>query len=74
MAASIYGSVKTLVALGFAALFTYVFLFSGLVVTVLSLLLLVLWPFSKTAYRYITIALAYTVLGRKRTAPSFSRL
>ncbi len=63
--AGVFGSVKTLMALGFAALFSYVFIFSGVVVTILSLLLLVIWPFSKTAYRYITSALAYTVIGRK---------
>lgn len=56
---------RTLAGLAFASLCSYVFVFSGLVVSVLSLLLLVVWPFSKSAYRWITSGLAYTVLGRE---------
>lgn len=60
-------SLRTLVRLALAALFSYIFVFSGLLVSVLSLLLLVVWPFSRSAYRWITSGLAYTVLGRKLT-------
>jgi uncharacterized membrane protein YqjE len=56
---------KKLNALLLATFFTYVFVFSGLTVSALSLLLLVVWPISTTAYRWITSGLAYTVLGRK---------
>lgn len=59
------GGVKSLMGLVFATFFTYVFVFSGLVVSLLSILLLVVWPLSKSAYRWITSGLAYTVLGRE---------
>lgn len=57
--------IKKLAGLLLATFFTYVFVFSGLTVSVLSILLLVLWPLSTSAYRWITSGLAYTVLGRK---------
>ena len=50
----------------FAVLFTYVFVLSGLLVSLFCLLLLVLvWPFSKNAYRRIASFLSFTVLGRE---------
>lgn len=66
MAGKLLSSVKTLVRLVCATFFAYVFVFSGLAVGVLSILLLVVWPISKSAYRWITSGLAYTVLGRKQ--------
>ena len=50
----------------FAVFFTYLFVMSGIVVSLLCMLLLVIvWPFSKNAYRRITSQLAYTILGRE---------
>ena len=66
MAVRLLSLVKLLLRLLCATFFTYVFIFSGLVVSLLSLLLLVVWPLSRSAYRYITSGLAYTVFGRER--------
>lgn len=65
MAAGVCSNAVTLARLVFATFFSYIFVSSGLVVSVLSILLLVIWPFSKSAYRWITSGLAYTVLGRE---------
>lgn len=48
-----------------ASVFAYVFVTSGLIVSILSILLLPMYTVAKSAYRRLTSALAYTVLGRK---------
>ena len=62
--------IKKVVLLLVATLFSYVFVASGLLVGFLSILLLVIWPFSKNVYRIITSGLAYSVLGRELTKDS----
>jgi len=57
-------SARVLFRLFLSTFFAYVFVLSGLIVSALSILLLVVWPLSKSAYRKITSGLAYTVLGR----------
>ena len=50
----------------FPLLFTYVFVSSaGLVSVLLVLLSFTLWPLSKNAYRRLSSLLAYSVLGRE---------
>ena len=49
----------------FAVLLVYIFVSSGLCISFLCLLLLVIWPYNKTLYRRIVIKLAYCLLGRK---------
>jgi len=65
MAVELVAILKKIPLLLVAVFFTYVFVASGMVVTLLSLLLLFLWPVAPTTYRKITSGLAYTVLGRK---------
>ena len=48
------GWVSLLLRLLLATIFTYVFVLSGLIITVLCLLLLPLWPLHRNAYRHIT--------------------
>ncbi len=69
MAAKLLTLLKRVPSLLIAVFFTYVFVASGVVVTVLSLLLLFLWPVAATTYRRITSGLAYTVLGRMLKDP-----
>ena len=50
----------------FAMVFTYVFLASSLIVSTLCLLLMVvIWPISKSLYRRVSSYLVYTVFARK---------
>ena len=63
--AGLLGLLKKIPLLLVAVFFTYVFVSSSVVVTLLSLLLLFLWPVAATTYRRITSGLAYTVLGRE---------
>ena len=65
MAAGILVVIKKIPLLLVASFFTYVFVASAMVATVVSLLLLFLWPVAATAYRKITSGLAYTIFGRK---------
>jgi hypothetical protein len=49
----------------FPLLFTYVFVGSTCLVAVAMVALCVVWPFSKNAYRWISSALAYSVLTQQ---------
>ena len=50
---------------GFAVLLTYIFVVSGVIVGGLSILLLVIWPFSKNLYRRVVSLLLATLSGRE---------
>ncbi len=55
-----------LVRLFFAVTFAYVFVASGLLASVLCLLLTVfLWPCAKMTYRKVVCWIGYSVLGRE---------
>jgi uncharacterized membrane protein YqjE len=60
---------KQVVGVLFAPVFTYVFILSGLTCSLLSLLLLVIWPFAKDLYRRLTSVLAYSIFSRKFNSP-----
>jgi len=49
-----------------AIFFTYIFITSAFVVSLISVLLLILWPISKHTYRTLTSRLGCTVIGGKR--------
>lgn len=49
---------------GFAVLLTYIFVVSGVIVGGLSILLLVIWPFSKNLYRRVVSLLLATLSGQ----------
>ena len=70
--AAVWSALKLLPRMLFAILYTYVFVVSGLLSSVISLLLLFLWPFAKTTYRRVTSGLAYTVLGREKSYNSIT--
>ena len=58
----------------FPLLFTYVFVSSaGLVSVLLVVLSFTLWPLSKNAYRRVSSLLAYSILGRELGEPATSK-
>ena len=56
---------KQVVGIFFAPVLMYLFIVSGLMCTLLSLLLLVIWPFAKNLYRRLTSVLAFSIFSRK---------
>jgi uncharacterized membrane protein YqjE len=48
-----------------APVLTYVFILSGLTCSLLSLLLLIIWPFAKNLYRRLVIIIGYSIFSRK---------
>ena len=48
-----------------AVLLIYIFVATGLINSVLCMLALVVWPFSKNAYRWIATRLAYNLISRE---------
>ena len=55
-------------------LFTWVFVLSALIVSLLCIAATVIWPFSKSIYRRLVTKLAYSIMGRKLMHSQFHNL